>query len=176
MTWSRPDEVALAAWEGACGEDAFARVTYRQADEAAGRFAHALAGARLEPGDRILLFCENSVEAFLAKVGVAKAGMVAVPLNPNLATDVIAHLIELTEPRFAVVDAELWPRAQTAFDATGLAVGATITIGGAPSGAARRSAACSRVSGPTSPRPRSTATTSGNCCSPRARRRCRRAR
>lgn len=132
LTWSYPDQVAIAGWEGAYGEDAFARVTYRQADETAGRLAHALAAAGLEPGDRVLLFCENSVEAFLAKVGIAKAGMVAVPLNPNLAPDVLEHLIGLTGPRFSIVDAELWPRAQAAFDATGLAVGATITIGGGP--------------------------------------------
>jgi len=132
LTWSYPDQVAVAGWEGAFGDTAFARVTYREADETANRVAHALAAAGLAPGDRVLLFCENSVEAFLTKVGVAKAGMVAVPLNPNLAPDVVAHLIELTEPRFAVVDAELWPRAQHAFDATGLAVGATITIGGGP--------------------------------------------
>jgi acyl-CoA synthetase (AMP-forming)/AMP-acid ligase II len=55
-----------------------------------------------------------------------------VPLNPNLATDVVTHLIELTEPRFAIVDAELWPGVEPAFGATGLAVGATITIGGGP--------------------------------------------
>ncbi|OJY39861.1 AMP-binding protein [Pseudonocardia sp. 73-21] len=132
LTWSYPDEVAVAGWAGAYGEEAFARVTYRQADETANRLAHALAAAGLEPGDRVLMFCENSVEAFLAKVGIAKAGMVAVPLNPNLASDVVAHLIELTGPKFAIVDAELWPRAQHAFDAAGLAVGATITIGGGP--------------------------------------------
>ncbi len=132
LTWSYPDQVAITGWAGAYGDDAFARVTYRQADETANRFAHALAAAGLEPGDRVLLFCENSVEAYLAKVGVAKAGMVAVPLNPNLASDVIVHLVALTEPRFAIVDAELWPAAEPSFTATGLAVDATITIGGGP--------------------------------------------
>lgn len=132
LTWSRPDEVAITGWAGAYGDDEFAHVTYRRADETANRFAHALAAAGLQPGDRVLLFCENSVEAYLAKIGVAKAGMVAVPLNPSLAPDVIAHLIELTEPRFAMVDAELWPHAQPAFDACGLHVDATVTIGGGP--------------------------------------------
>ena len=84
LTWSYPDQVAVAGWAGAYGEEAFARVTYRQADEFANRVAHALAAAGLVPGDRVLLFCENSVEAFLAKIGVAKAGMVAVPLNPEV--------------------------------------------------------------------------------------------
>lgn len=132
LTWSYPDQVAITAGPGATGDDRFARVTYREADETANRFAHALAAAGLQPGDRVLLICENSVEAFLAKIGVAKAGMVAVPLNPNLATDVVVHLIELTGPAFALVDAELWPGVEPAFTTTGLAVGATVTIGGGP--------------------------------------------
>ncbi|WP_181779567.1 AMP-binding protein, partial [Pseudonocardia pini] len=132
LTWSRPDQVALAGVDGAFGEARFESVTYREADEAANRFAHALAGAGLEPGDRVLLISENSVEALLAKVGIAKAGMVSVPLNPNLAPDVLEHLIERTAPRFAVVDAELWPRVEQVFAVRGLAVGATITVGGGP--------------------------------------------
>lgn len=132
LTWSRPDQVAIHAADGACGEDRFAAVTYREADAAANRLAHALAAAGLEPGDRVLLFCENTVEAFLAKIGVAKAGMVAVPLNPSLAPDVVEHLVRLTEPRFAIVDAELWPRLAPVADATGVRIGATITVGGGP--------------------------------------------
>ncbi|MFJ9779037.1 class I adenylate-forming enzyme family protein [Amycolatopsis sp. NPDC101161] len=129
LTWSRPDQVALASADGAHGEKRFATVTYRQADEAANQLAHALAAAGLAPGDRVLLFCENTVEAFLAKIGIAKAGMVAVPLNPGLAPDVLAHLVRLTEPRLAIVDAELWPRLEGVTD---LRVGATITVGGGP--------------------------------------------
>jgi acyl-CoA synthetase (AMP-forming)/AMP-acid ligase II len=132
LTWSHPDKVALASADGACGDDRFATVTYRQADEIANRFAHALNDAGLSPGDRVLLICENSVEAFLAKIGIAKAGMVAVPLNPSLAPDVLAHLIGRTEPRFTLVDAELWPRVEKVFTDTGLVVGATVTVGGGP--------------------------------------------
>lgn len=132
LTWSHPDTVAIAGWPGAYGEKRFARLTYRQADEAANQLAHALAGAGLRPGARVLLFCENSVEAYLAKIGIAKAGLVAAPVNPSLAPDVLKHLIRLCEPELAIVDAELWPRAAPVFAATGLRVGATITIGGGP--------------------------------------------
>ena len=132
LTWSHPDKVALTAADGGCGDDRFAAVTYRQADEIANRFAHALTDAGLSPGDRVLLICENSVEAFLGKIGIAKAGMVAVPLNPSLAPDVLEHLIGRTEPRFTLVDAELWPRIEKVFADTGLAVGATVTVGGEP--------------------------------------------
>src|SRR5690606_35947277 len=131
LTWSYPDETAIAGMPGAHGEPQFARVTNRQADAVCNQLAHALAARGLEPGDRVLLFCENSVEAFLAKIGIAKAGMVAVPLNPALAPDVVTHLIELTEPKLAIVDVELWPRAEQTFTAAGLEVAAFVQVGGA---------------------------------------------
>ena len=132
LTWSYPDKTALVGRPGAYGERRFASLTYREADAVSNQVAHALAAAGVQPGDRVLLFCENSVEAFLAKIGIAKAGMVAMPLNPSLAEDVVEHLVRHAEPALAIVDAELWPRASAAFGRTGLAVGATITIGGEP--------------------------------------------
>jgi acyl-CoA synthetase (AMP-forming)/AMP-acid ligase II len=130
MTWAQPDKVAIIGWPGAYADERFARLTYRQADEAANQVAHALAGAGLAPGDRVLLFCENSIEGYLAKLGAAKAGMVAMPLNPNLAPDVVEHLIGMAEPKGAIVDAECFGRVESAFARTGLPVLATIAIGG----------------------------------------------
>lgn len=130
VTWSYPDKEAIIAWEGAYGHPEFARLTYRQADELANRFANALISRGLVRSDRVLLFCENSVEGFIAKIGVAKAGGVAVPLNPSLAPDVVGDLIARTEPRFSVVDSELWVRAKEPFGTAGLGVDVTIPIGG----------------------------------------------
>ena len=109
VTWSRPDKVAITGWPGAFGEDRFQRLTYRQANDIVNQFANGLLARGLQRGDRVLLICENSVEAYLAKLGTAKAGLVAVPVNPSLATDVLAHAIRLAAPRLVVVDAQLWP-------------------------------------------------------------------
>ena len=68
-------------------EERFASVTYRQADQVANQVARALLARGLERGDVVLLCCENSVEAYLAKIGIAKAGLVAAPLNPMMAPD-----------------------------------------------------------------------------------------
>ena len=132
LGWSYPDKVALVGRPGAYADERFRSLTYRQADLVANQVADALLSRGLQQGDRVLLFCENSVEAYLAKIGIAKAGMVVMPLNPNLAADVLEYLIGHAEPALAVVDAELWPRAQAPFERAGLAVGATITIGGEP--------------------------------------------
>jgi acyl-CoA synthetase (AMP-forming)/AMP-acid ligase II len=129
LTWSRPDQEAIVGWTGAYGDPAFARVTYRQADEAANRVANALHAAGLKPADRVILYCENSVEALLTLLGIAKAGLVAVPVNPLMAPDVLRWAIGHVEARFAIVDAELWPRAEEAFTESGLLPAVSIPIG-----------------------------------------------
>jgi acyl-CoA synthetase (AMP-forming)/AMP-acid ligase II len=80
----------------------------------------------------VLLFCENSVEAYLAKIGIAKAGLVAAPLNPMMAPDLVAAMIDLVQPKLAIVDAELWGQAAEPFTAKGLPPGVSIAIGGEP--------------------------------------------
>ncbi|WP_051247594.1 class I adenylate-forming enzyme family protein [Nocardioides halotolerans] len=130
VTWSHPDRDAIVGWSGAYAAPEFERLTYRQADERANQVAHALLSAGLERGARVLLYCENSVEAVVTMLGIAKAGLVCVPLNPLLAPDVVTYAIEHVGATFAVVDAELWPRAEAAFAAAGLAAGVTIPIGG----------------------------------------------
>src|SRR6266567_204841 len=123
VTWSRPDKLAIVGRPGAYADDGLRALTYRQADQAANQVAHALLASGLERGDVVLLFCENSVEAYLAKIGIAKAGLVAAPLNPMMAPDLVAAMIDLVQPKLAIVDAELWPKAQESFGAKGLRTG-----------------------------------------------------
>jgi acyl-CoA synthetase (AMP-forming)/AMP-acid ligase II len=132
MTWSRPDKAAIVGRPGAYADERLASVSYLQADELANQVASALIASGLQRGDVVLMFCENSVEAYLTKIGIAKAGLVAAPLNPMMAPDLVEAMIDLVSPRFAIVDAELWPRAQEPFAAKGLAPAVTITIGGPP--------------------------------------------
>lgn len=132
LTWSTPDKPAILGWEGAFAAPEFASVTYREADAAANRVANALLSEGLTRGDRVLLFCDNSVEALITLIGIAKAGLVAAPINPVMAPDVVAWAIGHVEPRLAIVDAGLWPKAQPAFAAAGLTPAVSIPIGGEP--------------------------------------------
>ena len=134
LTTSRPHEVAITGWTGAFGDPSFERLTYRQAAAVVEQVANGLLAAGLVRGDRVLLVCENSVEAYVTKLGAARAGLVSVPLNPSMAPDVVAQLIALVEPRFVVVDAELWEHVRPAFETRDLRVDVTITIGGGPIG------------------------------------------
>jgi acyl-CoA synthetase (AMP-forming)/AMP-acid ligase II len=132
LTWSYPDKVALIGHPGAYADERFAALTYRQADELANQVANALLGRGLPRSARVLLICENSVEAFITKIGIAKAGLVAMPINPNLAPDVVRYLIEKAEPALAVVDAELLEGAAPVLADTGVDVAAVIGIGAGP--------------------------------------------
>jgi acyl-CoA synthetase (AMP-forming)/AMP-acid ligase II len=130
LVWSYPDKDAIVAWDGAFADPALSRVTYAQADAIANRVANALLARGVEPGQRVLMFCENSSEAYLAKIGIAKAGLTCVPLNPMMAPDVLAYLLERAEPSFSFVDAGLWPKAQAAFAHHGMTPDVTIEVGG----------------------------------------------
>jgi acyl-CoA synthetase (AMP-forming)/AMP-acid ligase II len=130
VCWAAPDKEAIIGCEGAFGSPQFERLTYARADQAANRVANALRAEGLRRGDRVLLFCDNSVEALLVLFGIAKAGLVAAPINPVMAPDVVVWAIEHVEATFAVVDAGLWPKAEPAFSQSGLRPAVAIPIGG----------------------------------------------
>ena len=132
VTWSFPDKEAIVGADGAVADPRLGRLTYRQADQLANQVADGLLARGLRRGDIVMLFCENSVEGILLKLGVAKAGLVCAPINPMMAPDMISAMIDLVTPKLAVVDAELWPRAEKSFAEKGLEVAVTITIGGDP--------------------------------------------
>ena len=130
LRWSEPDREILTAWSGAYEEPANARLTAAEADDLANRVAHAVHAAGVVPGDVVLLACENSAEALVTKIGLAKAGVTVAPINPKLAPDIVAELIALVAPKRAIVDAEFWPLLSAPFQAAGLQVLATLVIGG----------------------------------------------
>ncbi|MBM6545412.1 AMP-binding protein [Janibacter sp. YIM B02568] len=128
VRWSTPDKVALIGWSGAYGRERLHQVTYAQADDFANRVANALLAQGLERGSRVLLYCDNSIEAVLTMIGVAKAGLVAVPVNPNFTGDLLAWVQQHVEPAFVVADAEFSELAQDALGSSP-GVGAVIEIG-----------------------------------------------
>ncbi len=120
MTWSEPDKLALCATPDAIADPQFARVTYREADSIANRVANALLALGLKRADRVAMLCENSVEAYLAKIGIAKAGLVAMPINTMMAPDMVEHMLRHVEAQVAIVDADLWPTKGAPFVAAGI--------------------------------------------------------
>lgn len=130
MTWSRPDDVAIVGWEGAYSSPEFAALTWRQADRLANQVANMLRSHGLQRGDRLMLACENSVEAYVAKLGAAKIGVVTASLNPSFAADVVRHLVGLIAPAFVICDACTRTELIEAMAAAGAPANLTVRIEG----------------------------------------------
>lgn len=130
MTWSRPQQEALVSWEGAFAYKENERLTYKELDEKANQFANALLEKGLKRADKIFMFALNSAEYFISQLGAAKAGIVMVPVNIMIAEDVIEYIIQQTEPKFSLIDAQFYPKLECFFENNSLEPGVTIPLGG----------------------------------------------
>jgi len=94
------------------------RVTsYEEIARLAGRFAALLAGRRIGPGDRVVLWAENSAEWVAAFYGCMLRGVIAVPLDAYGTAEFAARVAADVRPSLLVGDAELlltldgeWPK------------------------------------------------------------------
>ena len=78
--------------------------TYRQLAELSARCAHAFVLRGLQPGDRVLLWGNNSVEWVAAFFGCAMRGFVAVPLDAAGSLDLAHRVVAEVQPRLLVGD------------------------------------------------------------------------
>ena len=81
-------------------------LTYREWDEQANRVANALLGAGLQPGSRVAVMLPNQPEFLCAWAGIAKAGLVEVPVNTAYKGDLLAYLLEHAQCEALIVDGQ----------------------------------------------------------------------
>lgn len=134
MTWSAPDRIALICTADATVNPAHRRLTYAAANALINRVANALLALDLPPASRIAMFCDNSNEAWLSKIGIAKAGLVAAPVNVMMAPDVILETLAHVEARIALVDQAQWDRLGARLAPAGIKP--VMSIGGGTQGVA----------------------------------------
>ncbi len=60
------------------------KITWRELDRQANRFAHGLIARHIHPGERVMLALPNTPQWLIAYFGMLKAGAVAVLVDPNL--------------------------------------------------------------------------------------------
>lgn len=119
-TWSTPDKMCLIAAPDAVINPVHARVTYRQANDLINRVSNGLMKLDLPEAGRVAMLVENSVEAWLTKIAIAKAGLVAAPVNIMMAPDVIADCLKRVGADVVVADAEQWKKLGGDLSAGGL--------------------------------------------------------
>jgi 2-aminobenzoate-CoA ligase len=79
-------------------------LSYRELLARANRIANVLAGAGLEPGNRVLLRGYNGPELYAAWLAVMKAGAIAVTTMPLLRAPELTAIIGKARPAFALCD------------------------------------------------------------------------
>jgi malonyl-CoA/methylmalonyl-CoA synthetase len=84
------------------------RVSYGELEDAAARVAGRLAAEGVEPGDRVALQVEKSVEAVMVYLGVLKAGAVFLPLNQAYTAAEVDYFLQDAEPKVFVTDAQAY--------------------------------------------------------------------
>src|ERR1700686_5535820 len=85
------------------------RYTYLDFYRRVHRLAHALRSLGFEAGDRIGTLCWNSARHLELYFAVPCAGAVVHTLNPRLAPDQLAYIINHAEDRIIFIDASLVP-------------------------------------------------------------------
>ncbi len=85
-------------------------LTWSQVDDRARRLAHLMLGRGLSQGDRVLVIARNCIEWPEISFGLAKAGLIAVPVNIRLAPDELAHIRDDSGARAAIVHADQYDR------------------------------------------------------------------
>ena len=87
-------------------------LTYAQWNARACRLANALLALGLAPGDRVAVLAYNCIEWMEIYIALAKAGLVAVPINFRLLTPEIQYIAEHASARALVVQDALVPHVQ----------------------------------------------------------------
>jgi len=110
-------------------------ITYAEFELAASRFAARLRADGAQAGDRVILGNCNTPEFFIAFFGAARAGLVVVPLDTNLAPAEVANVFAHAQPFAAVIDdrsrAAFAPLGGARYEHTSLAAGAVSAAGAA---------------------------------------------
>jgi len=98
---NRPDSEALAVGER--------RLSWRELDEGANRFANALLGLGAKHGDRVLMLVGNTVEFVEIYYGLAKIGCISAPVMPRSVGAEIKFIADNLRARFVVAEADSAP-------------------------------------------------------------------
>jgi fatty-acyl-CoA synthase len=94
------------------GRDLTRSMTFRQWNDRACRLANALIEMGLEKGDRIALLAYNCLEWLEIYTAIAKAGLVAVPVNFRLVGPEIRFIVENAEAAALIVQDDLLERVE----------------------------------------------------------------
>ncbi len=127
----RGNKTALR-WLGKSGERR--ELTFRDLALATSRFANALTGLGVQPGDRVFLLMGRLPELYVALLGALKARCVVTPLFSAFGPEPIAMRAELGDARVLVTTPELYQRKVRGIRARLPGLKHVILVGDSPAG------------------------------------------
>ncbi len=92
------------------------KITFRELDEAANRYARWAMAQGIGRGDVVALLMENRAEYVIAWLGIMKAGAAAALINSNLVKGPLAHSLNISGATHLVLGSELADAYATAVD------------------------------------------------------------
>jgi len=95
-------------------------LTYRELEERSNSLADSLVEHGVEPGERVAIYIENSLQFPVSFFGIIKAGGVAVPLNHRMATGNLTYILEDGEVDLLVASPVFATTAEDLYDETGV--------------------------------------------------------
>lgn len=107
-------------------------MTFRQWDERARRLANGLIGVGLAAGERVAILAYNRVEWVEIYAAVAKAGLVAVPINFRLTPEEALYILEDSEAAAVIAEDALAPTIEAVRERIALPTDRFLQIGAAP--------------------------------------------
>jgi len=125
-------EFAIASPDATAVIDGDRSLTCADVDRRSSQLANAVADARMQRGDRIGVLLGNRLEYPEVAAGIAKAGMVMVPVNPRLTSAEAAYILSHSSSRALILDDSLASIAEDAVADLDLA--ATLSVDGATIG------------------------------------------
>ena len=83
------------------------KISYRELNAGANRYAHCFSQLGFKSGDVVVLFMKNRPEYLMAASGLSKLGIIVSLVDVGIRGDVLAHDINLCEARAIIVGEEL---------------------------------------------------------------------
>lgn len=77
--------------------------TYSEVESLTQKVSGMLLKFGVQKGDRVVIFCDNSIQYIAAFFGIMRINAVAVPFNPMKMTDQLLYIIEKCSPRLIIV-------------------------------------------------------------------------
>lgn len=96
-----PDKIAFIEGER--------RITFGELDRRCNQFAHYLRSKGLSKGDAVAALCGNSLDFIISAYGIARAGLVWVPMNTLLKREQLDYILDKVEARLLIVDTAFLP-------------------------------------------------------------------